>query len=775
MECMTAMAVLVGTLLLVLYSLSVRKRTAAALAAQQQAAQQLHTTPAPPQHVFTNNISNRLAVPAKPTHEQTSVSPPQFITPDTNLTVGTWKVPHPLLYITPNGGGRYYGASVIDLALPIADNISGYVQELYYWPQYSELSSQQRYKYFTWLADGRRNPDFELGYVFIFFYGLERRLLEGHNRAEIRAEIKRLAAIYTESRSFQGYASRLLIFDALKSLHAYKQDHLDHVFPLETRSGKINEHALFAQLAWYVQANTPISSRLALSIARHDPRSPSSVIFDRAKNELETLYARRFDERFPNGFLPKPAAQHHKLYYQPASPSLAYEPINIEPIALENPLGRSSQFKPIIQLLIDCLDDLKGYSRAVGKSLEDELTADLWEKLPPDLKAETPHPDIVQWMNVVSEHLDQDGWAHIPAGILATLRGIDRRPKLTRVQASGVAETLAAFQLCVEPDPRQTLKPWAWDELVIVFRDDELDAHLQPKSQYAAAALVLNLAMMIAAADDEISNEEVEVMLEFIHERFRLSQSEHKRLQALTLALTHTNINLQGMAKQLEETLSKGQRSALGKLLIEVALADGTLDTGEKKGMKRAFKVLGLDGDEAVQQAEETLAQRTREMAEPVTVRHGSTTSEGEAIPPRPQTSAASQVDQPIALDPTVIANILRETREIAQVLNTALADAPIEPDEFLPSTPTPASTPQSALSSGPTQHLESRFQPFLAELSTQNQWSVSDFDALARKYNLMPSGAIDVINDWADEHLGDFLLEGDGPYTVNKELLEKV
>ncbi len=784
MECMIAIAVLVGISLLMLYSLSVRKRTAAALKAQKQTGQQLPTTAAPPQHLFTNNTSNKTAPPqhllTNNTHKQPPVAPPQFIISDSDLTVRSWSIPRPMLYLTANGGGRYYGASVIDLAQPIAQNASGHVQELYYWPQYSELSSQQRHKYFTWLADGRRDPDFELGYVFIFFYGLERRLLEGHNRAEIRAEIMRLAAIYTESRSFQGYASRLLIFDALKSLNAYKQEHLDHVFPLETRNGKVNENALYAQLAWYVRTNTPISSRLALSIARHDPRSPSSVIFDRAKNELETLYARRFEERFPNGFLPTPAAQGHKLDYQPASPTLTYEPINIEPILLENPLGRSSQFKPIIQILIDCLEDLKGYSRAISKSLDDELTAELWEKLPPDLKAETPHPDYQQWLNVVSEYLDPEGWAHIPAGILATLRGIDKRPKLTRVQASGVAETLEVFQLCVEPDPRQTLKPWAWDELVIVFRDDELDAHLKPKSQYAAASLVLNLAMMIAAADGEVSSEEVEVTLEFIHERFRLSQSEQKRLQALTLALAHTDINLQGMAKRLEETLSEGQRSALGKLLIEVALADGVLDTGEKKGLKRAFKVLGLDENEAVEQAEEMLAKRTREMAEPVTVRPDSTTNGGEAIPPRPPTSTTSQADQPIALDPAAIANILRETREIAQVLNAALTDAPEELDELDEPAPAPATepttqaTPQRTSITGPIQHLESRFHPFLAELTTQKQWSVSDFDALSRKHNLMPTGAIDVINEWADEHLGDFLLEGDGPYNVSHELLEE-
>lgn len=769
MECMILMAIFGAVILSLLYSKSARKRTAAGLVAPPN-----HTMPAPGSSVRGHQIPTPHPnhKPAQPVQKPTPPRPPEFVISDTALNVMNWVIPRPMFYITPNGGGRYYGASVIDLARPIASNVSGYVPELNYWPQYHDLSPQQRCKYFEWLAGDRSDPNSELGYVFIFFYGLERRLLEGHNRAEIRDEIKRLASIYTESRSFQRYASQLLIFDALRNIQTYKEEELDEVFPLYTRHGKIIEDALYAQLAWYTRADKPISWNLALAIARHDPRSPNSVIFERAKTELETLYARRFEERFPNGFRPKPAARNHKIYYQPASPSLIYEPIGLAPILLENPLGRSAQFKTIIQILIDCLDALKGYSRAVARSIEDELTAELWEKLPPDLKAETPHPDTEQWLNVISEHLDQDGWAHIPAGMLAMLRGIDKRPRLTRVQASGIAETLEAFQLSIEPDPRLTLKPWSWDEIVIVYRDEELNTHLQPESQYAAASLILNLAMMIAAADGDIVEDEIEITLKFIHERFRLSQPEQKRLEALTRALSHAEINLQGMAKRLEETLSEKQRTALGKLLIEVALADGTLDASEKKGMKRAFKVLGLDGEQALQQAEETLTQRTRAMAEPVTVRQGSTIDEGEPIPPRPQSSTAAQEDTSIALDPMAIAKILQETREIAHVLNAALADATPEPDE--PIVLAPTSTPQNTLSSGPLQYLESRYQPFLAELTTQKQWSVADFDALSRKHNVMPAGAIDVINDWADEHLGDFLLEGDGPYTVSSELLEE-
>jgi len=46
-----------------------------------------------------------------------------------------------------------------------------------YWPSYSDVSPTFRAKYLGWLAGGRQDPDIDIGCVFLFFYGLERRVL----------------------------------------------------------------------------------------------------------------------------------------------------------------------------------------------------------------------------------------------------------------------------------------------------------------------------------------------------------------------------------------------------------------------------------------------------------------------------------------------------------------------------------------------------------------------------------------------------------------------
>lgn len=68
---------------------------------------------------------------------------------------------------------------------------------------------------------------------------------------------------------------------------------------------------------------------------------------------------------------------------------------------------------------------------------------------------------------------------------------------------------------------------------------------------------------------------------------------------------------------------------------------------------------------------------------------------------------------------------------------------------------------------------LGARFAPFVEQISTQPKWSRVELGRLARELELMLDGAVDAVNEWADEHFGDLLLieEGDS-FLVQGELL---
>ena len=87
-----------------------------------------------------------------------------------------------------------------------------------YWPSYALIPPECRAAYLEWLAGGRRDPTANVGYVFLFFYGLERRALaEARHSEEARAElpaivdeVEQLLRIYNDNRSFRGYARQFL-------------------------------------------------------------------------------------------------------------------------------------------------------------------------------------------------------------------------------------------------------------------------------------------------------------------------------------------------------------------------------------------------------------------------------------------------------------------------------------------------------------------------------------------------------------------------------------
>jgi len=132
---------------------------------------------------------------------------------------------------TITGGLIYFGKNLksiqrwgnepalIDPGLPVnRANPDREGQNMDYWPSYSEISPSSRAAYLEWLSGGRKNPSADIGYVFLYFYGLERRALADAGelasaRGEIPViieEVKRLLSIYGRHSSFRRYACSLM-------------------------------------------------------------------------------------------------------------------------------------------------------------------------------------------------------------------------------------------------------------------------------------------------------------------------------------------------------------------------------------------------------------------------------------------------------------------------------------------------------------------------------------------------------------------------------------
>lgn len=128
-----------------------------------------------------------------------------------SVVVAGFTLPQGMIYFgsgSRSESGHIGQAFVVNPELPVAAyHVDEELRLTDYGPSYGNIGREARRAYLQWLAGGRCNPQANIGYVFLFFYGLERRVLldtkyDEKVRAEIPsilAEIKRLLEVYGES------------------------------------------------------------------------------------------------------------------------------------------------------------------------------------------------------------------------------------------------------------------------------------------------------------------------------------------------------------------------------------------------------------------------------------------------------------------------------------------------------------------------------------------------------------------------------------------------
>ena len=202
----------------------------------------------------------------------------QWASHEDMLEVASYRIEHPMTYWAA-GKTRIAEASCIEKNLPVSTPISEPIGALGYWPRYENMTPGQRGNYLSWLASGKQGQLDDIGYAFVYFYGLERRVfIDGKDVDLIIPEVVRLLCRYPESGSFNGYLSRFIAFSAARmGLRSLTNDGFALCFdqaPLKSYS----EDLLAVILGWFYQHNLPLPARWAFEVARQDVRTVRSVV-----------------------------------------------------------------------------------------------------------------------------------------------------------------------------------------------------------------------------------------------------------------------------------------------------------------------------------------------------------------------------------------------------------------------------------------------------------------------------------------------------------------
>ena len=113
------------------------------------------------------------------------------------------------------------------------------------------------------------------------------------------------------------------------------------------------------------------------------------------------------------------------------------------------------------------------------------------------------------------------------------------------------------------------------------------------------------------------------------------------------------------------------------------------------------------------------------------------------------------------------VAKIAQETTEVVGILAGVLADENAAPksEPIAPALELPDDFPQF-------DGLDSKYRSLVQCLAERDTWARKEFEKLVGGFQLMPLGAFDALNEWSDEQLGDFILEGEDPIVFHRALL---
>ncbi|MEW6303790.1 MAG: tellurite resistance TerB C-terminal domain-containing protein [Verrucomicrobiota bacterium] len=384
------------------------------------------------------------------------------------------------------------------------------------------------------------------------------------------------------------------------------------------------------------------------------------------------------------------------------------------------------------------------------------------------------NPFPAKWAQALRRNEIESGFLRLTANELAELLGQTAKDNFTLTESKALARATESFGYCLEPDPRHGAGSFWGNREIGIFQPPSGRVQ-EPSANFQGASALLQLCLLVAASDGTVDRGELDQFRRFIEGHFRFDPDEHQRLVVLETLLARNSASAKVTLGRTAKRVPPDKHIVIAQFLVDVAAADGVISPKEHKALARIFETLGLDSE-----TWDTLIAKLPSAGQEVLIQAAAASVGGETIPaPEPSPASGS-----LKLDMARVAAISAETNEVIGLLAKAMTEEDDVRDAFAVPEITPMPTvARAALSPSPEpaetlvtpakfEGLDAKFHPIVQRLMTRGAWGRADFDALAREHQLMPLSVFDAINEWADQQLGDFLLEGEEPIIIHRTLL---
>ena len=653
-----------------------------------------------------------------------------------------------MIYVGPGPrleSHEWGGSPFINPGLSVAkvgSDITG--ESLPYWPGYTDINPRARATYLDWLASGRSDERYGPGYVFIYFYGLERRFFVDtpteQERHLLVAETERLLRVYGENHSIQRYLRAFL--DAAQIILAPVRE----IEPGIERSGHELPLGLRVTIGRMAKERLPLNADCLLAWYVTHPEYPLRTPARRAFPEFRALFALLFDERFPEGLKMRMPKRILRASYTAASGSFEVD-LNRFIGDVPDISGISKPLNLARNIVEEATDALDKYSRFLGRNPQGRETIEAHALLPESLWGLFPCADIEDLLEWAEAIIGVGGLSPIEQ-VVERLEGAPPE-KISKRQITEAGDALARLSIGMAPDPRFALRSPKFGEPVVLFPLPEgMTALEEVSDKYKHILLAIAVGSLVARADGTITGRERST-LEAMIDVAGLSRSERDRLLANLQWMMAVPLDLALLRRRLRDVPENAPRE-LGEVALAVAAADGVIGSGEIKAIERLYKAIGL-GTDGIYSALHALMSD----GEPVTVRMASEKERDFAIPPPPVH------DGKVILDAKRVASVMANTERVSAILGDIFQDD--EPEEDLEETPEEARSGFSGL--------DAKHAAFLGELLTRPRWDETEFLTLARQFRLMHAGAIETVNEWSFHRFDELLIEEYDGYEINPDV----
>ena len=611
-------------------------------------------------------------------------------------------------------------------------------ESLGYWPTYASLSKGCRGAYLDWLASDRSNPNTPIGYVFIYFYGFERRVIENKSNNQISneeyiaifEEVLRLNSVFNANRSFRGYSANFLELMALQS-PALFEDRLSDI--PETN----NALSFKVKLATTIANGNPVTAPLALEWLKNTFEYSLKTPARRCEEEFSQLFQIRFSEKFGEGISVKPNKTKLRLSYHAASNGV--HGVDLELGDLPDPSILKGPIKKLIPIAEQCTEELSSYSRYLGKAETSRSDIAALMLLPKELANEANSPVIEtfkSWANQIISSNDglttvKDFWTHTGTPL----------PKAFNKKENELVANLAAkAEIGIAPDQRFHHAKLKIDDNIVLFSPGHGE-FFEPSSAFNQVSLAIRLGAMVATIDGTVDQHEKIALQTLINHDDKLSPSEKNSLNAYLTWRLNAPVNNTGLKARIEK-LGVPQVEFLKRFMLSIALADGRIDASEIKQIEKLYTSLGLD--------------------------KSLVTSDIHAFASSKQPISATPKDVSIdkstfQLDEGILAMHESDTNDAKSMLESIFAVDEEADLEVIPTTDVNE------------EGLESPYKELFETLIAKESWPRKEVHELCSKLNIMVDGALETINDWAYDKVDAPVLDDDGDIYVDLEIVEEL